>query len=56
MFFLHFLYFMDNFYKFLRFYVKFRKVNIPMQAIFAQKPQETNYPKISFTKHINLIK
>lgn len=56
MFFLHFLYFMDNFYKFLRFYVKFQNVEAIIHTIFAQNLRENNYPKISFTKHNNLRK
>ena len=51
MFFLHFLYLMDIFYKFLRFYSRFQKNVASMQAFLAQKLQETNYLKISFLKH-----
>ncbi len=50
MFFLHFLYFMDNFYKFLRFYGIFQKVNTAMQAIFAEKTSRKQLPENFFYK------
>jgi len=51
MFFLHFLYLMDIFSRFLRFYNMFQKNVALVQAFLAQKFQETNYLKISFLKH-----
>lgn len=56
MFFLHFLYFMDNFCKFLRFYGMFQNVGALMRDFFASNYREINYPKNSFTKHNNLRK
>lgn len=48
MFFLHFLYFMDNFYKFLRFYVKIQNIETSIQLIFSQKPSESQLQKIFY--------
>ena len=56
MFFLYFLYFMDNFYKFLRFYVKFQNVKTIIDPIFVENHRKTNYPKISFKSTITYEK